>query len=130
MAVIELGKKYRTRSGNEVRIYAVDGSNPDVVHGAIKDKQGEWNTCCWESNGSYYGVQEDSRDLIEVGPYDHIKIGDPVLCWDEPDHEPLRRYFAGVNDKGRPLVFIDGATEWSSNGIKMDWRYCKKVEEI
>ena len=34
--MIDINKKYRTRNGREVRIYATDGWSASPVHGAIK----------------------------------------------------------------------------------------------
>jgi hypothetical protein len=35
--MIDINKKYRTRDGREVRIYATDGDGDPLTHGAIKD---------------------------------------------------------------------------------------------
>ena len=65
--MIDINKKYRTRDGREVRIYATDGGGPQPVHGAISGLN-FWSTANWSKNGSYtvvYG-QEHDNDLIEV----------------------------------------------------------------
>jgi hypothetical protein len=68
--MISMDKQYRTRSGNEVRIYATDGADlsslPHCVHGAVKDPAG-WAICCWLQDG-YQTVLEGPFDLIEVKP--------------------------------------------------------------
>lgn len=67
--MIDINKKYRTRDGREVRIYATDGGGPQPVHGAIFGLN-FWSTANWSKNGSYtvvYG-QEHDNDLIEVRP--------------------------------------------------------------
>ena len=67
--MIDVNKKYRTRDGREVRIYATDGGGPQPVHGAISGLN-FWSTANWSKNGSYtvvYG-QEHDNDLIEVRP--------------------------------------------------------------
>ena len=64
--MIDINKKYRTRDGREVRIYAVDGDEPRPVHGAIKSPTG-WVVSHWPQDG----VQSDfegSNNLIEVKP--------------------------------------------------------------
>ena len=63
--MIGLGKKYRTRDGREVRIYAVDGGGQHPVHGAIKS-EGIWHVYAWRFNGEY--TTSDCADLIEVQP--------------------------------------------------------------
>ena len=45
--MIDITKKYRTRDGREVRIYATDGADPYPVHGAIKNSDGEWCGSAW-----------------------------------------------------------------------------------
>ena len=65
--MIDINKKYRTRDGREVRIYATDGGGPQPVHGAISGLN-FWSTANWSKNGSYtvvYG-QEHDNDLIEI----------------------------------------------------------------
>jgi hypothetical protein len=67
--MIDINKKYRTRDGREVRIYATDGGGPCPVHGAVSGLN-FWSTASWSKNGSYklvYG-QENDWDIIEVRP--------------------------------------------------------------
>jgi hypothetical protein len=71
--MIELGKKYRTRDGCEVRIYAVDGGGRFPVHGATKQNDGTWRQEEWTLTGSYNGEKDGHAiphdlDLIEVKP--------------------------------------------------------------
>lgn len=66
---VSMDKKYRTRDGREVRIYAVDGGGDQPVHGAARDESG-WVPETWSAGGSFC---EDSSyeapwDLIEVKP--------------------------------------------------------------
>ena len=64
--MISMDKKYRTRDGREVRIYAVDGGGVHCVHGAVKNPEG-WAMCSWMQGGSEMPL-EGSCDLIEVKP--------------------------------------------------------------
>lgn len=66
--MISMDKKYKTRDGREVRIYAVDGQGPYPVHGAIWMKN-FWSPCNWTELGTMHsdGREADS-DLIEVKP--------------------------------------------------------------
>ena len=61
--MISKDKKYRTRDGREVRIYATDGHETYPIHGAIMD-QG-WCPHHWMPDGR--GAFE-RFDLIEVKP--------------------------------------------------------------
>ena len=64
---ISLDKKYRTRDGREVRIYAVDGHVEEPIHGAIKDYYGLWNHSSWFNDGQNI-YKKHNADLIEVKP--------------------------------------------------------------
>jgi hypothetical protein len=65
--MIDINKKYRTRDGREVRIYATDGNELKRVHGAFKHTySGCWTSCDWESSGSHW--RDTLLDLIEVRP--------------------------------------------------------------
>jgi hypothetical protein len=74
--MIDINKKYRTRDGREVRIYAMDGAECLPVHGAIKWVTGKgwepdiagWRPCSWTKNGKAVDGEEFSCDLIEVKP--------------------------------------------------------------
>ena len=64
--MIDINKKYRTRMGDEVRIYALDGGDIYPVHGAFKDLGG-WVSCSWMQAGSQM-MLEGPLDLVEVKP--------------------------------------------------------------
>ena len=64
---IELGKQYRTRGGQEVRIYATDGDEEMPVHGAILTKHG-WKVNSWALDGRWCPNMTDAVDLVEVRP--------------------------------------------------------------
>tara|TARA_R110000868_G_scaffold372320_1_gene636155 strand:+ start:290 stop:619 length:330 start_codon:yes stop_codon:yes gene_type:complete len=64
--MIDINKKYRTRMGDEVRIYALDGGDIYPVHGAYKDPLG-WVSCSWMQAGSRM-MLEGPLDLVEVKP--------------------------------------------------------------
>lgn len=67
---INKNKKYKTRDGHPVRIYATDGgSNHDRVHGAIFSKHEAWSPISWNSDGKYYANLTSQYDLIEVPEY-------------------------------------------------------------
>ncbi len=67
--MIEMGKQYRTRDGREVRIYAVDGAAPYVIHGAMLVPDSGWVRGSWDANGCWInGIEGSSCDLIEVKP--------------------------------------------------------------
>jgi len=67
MTVISIDKKYRTRDGREVRIYAMDGDSREPIHGALRDYSGNWNHSAWFRTGeNIYKIKD--ADLVEVKP--------------------------------------------------------------
>ena len=67
--MIDINKKYRTRDGREVRIYATDGGGRNPVHGSIKEEDG-WIFQVWPKSGRYFEDDDEGYriDLIEVCP--------------------------------------------------------------
>jgi hypothetical protein len=63
--MIDINKKYRTRCGREVRLYATDGIEGEEVHGSVKQSYG-WHAETWPLNGLH--SVDSSFDLIEVRP--------------------------------------------------------------
>ena len=65
--MIDINKKYRTRDGREVRIYATDGILPYEVHGALKSTISDgWLPYAWGPDGKHH--RDFVLDLIEVRP--------------------------------------------------------------
>ena len=65
--MIDINKKYVTRDGREVRIYATDGGLPHTIHGAVQRLLGEWIAHSWYPSGKS-GYTESAFGLIEVKP--------------------------------------------------------------
>jgi hypothetical protein len=63
--MIDPNKKYTTRDGREVVIYAVYADQEYPVHGAIKENE-FWNPEVWECDGFYGIMPYSDADLIEV----------------------------------------------------------------
>lgn len=71
--MIDINKKYRTRDGREVRIYATDGGAGSPVMGAVfyttPNGQSWWESARWTEDGRYdYHGRQTNTDLIEVCP--------------------------------------------------------------
>lgn len=65
--MIDINKKYRTRDGREVRIYATDTGAKQPIHGAFKDPSGAWIQHSWTHSGEdWYAFP--NCDLFEVRP--------------------------------------------------------------
>jgi len=66
--MIDINKKYQTRDGREVRIYATDGGVPTrSIHGAV-NCAGKWYIQSWSSDGKVRLTANDQVDLIEIRP--------------------------------------------------------------
>jgi hypothetical protein len=63
--MIDINKKYRTRDGRGVRIYATDGAGIYCVQGAVENSIG-WEIKLWKSCGSVFRQSRSYTDLVEV----------------------------------------------------------------
>ena len=66
--MIDINKKYRTRDGREVRIYATDGRGGTAIHGAIKTCSGYWQQASWWNCGQSLTSLQSNDDLFEEKP--------------------------------------------------------------
>lgn len=66
--MIDINKKYRTRDGREVRIYATDGAGKYPVHGAVTSFGAGWEIFTWTKEGREDVGLKNNSDLIEVRP--------------------------------------------------------------
>jgi hypothetical protein len=87
--MIDINKKYRTRDGREVRIYATDGQDEWPIHGATLKSFG-WSSECWTRDGSSLTNQPHADDLIEVRPRHKRTVwlsfmGDGFRCYNTED---------------------------------------------
>lgn len=129
---IEMGKKYRTRDGREVRVLCIDRNNG--VFSVVALVGGREYVEAFTKFGEYWGDGHASNnDLVEVSPFEDFKIDDPVMvrfC----DGGWYRRYFAGVSEDGEALAWDNGGTSWSSDKVydKSAWPQCRKptAEEL
>ena len=128
MNKISMDKKYRTRSGIDVRVLCTDSANlPYPV--IVEFSTGE--IVRYSDEGVTDVYKTTAAELIEVLPYEDFKIDDPVMVsniakfWESA-------HFAGVNSEGEPLTYMNGKTSWSAGGCTQVWEYCRKpaAEEI
>lgn len=115
--MIDMNKKYRTRSGLPVRILCVDRKDIFPVVYLILYEQREIMSTA-SIGGKYNSPRTESEwDIIEISPYEDFKIDDPVMVRDF-DTEPWnRRHFAGVDEHGRAKAWDAGSTSWSVEGM-------------
>ena len=125
MNKIEMNKKYRNRDGKEVRILCVDRNHPLFpVVALVQHSEQDQHVSSFTSDGRYWDEPaECGRDLIELGPYDHIKIDDPVVV-SGTSGALFRRYFAGVSQEGKPLGWLLGGTSYTAT-TQFEWATCE-----
>lgn len=123
---IEMNKKYKTRSGIDVRIICVDKGGKYPVVGIVGE-----NIRTFTETGvsSLY----DDLDLVEISPFADFKDGDPVMVRNIDSDMWLRRYFSHVHllDNHIVYTYIAGATKWSGTCVN-DWAQCRRptAEEL
>ena len=124
---IEIGKKYRTRSGIEVRILAVDLDNEEyTVAGFIKGS----GVYTYTSEGQFaIPYSQKPEDLVEVCEWDDFKIDDKVMVRRNNYDTWHKQYFAGVNEDGKPTAFLDGRTSWGNVSNRAIWDKCRRPTE-
>ena len=55
-----------------------------------------------------------------------MKVDTPILVRDERNIEWEKRYFAYFNvTNNKVYAFVDGGTQWSSDGHTVPWEYAK-----
>ena len=101
------GKNYVMRDGNKFKLVIIELGDeqklyrPKVNTGLLEDILRDNNLeLVWEKEPKvdWSKVHIDTKVLIKWNGH-----------W-------LRRYFAGVNEEGKPLVFHNGQTSWSKEG--------------
>ena len=127
--MIEMDKKYKTRSGLPVRILCNDfKNNTYTVIAAVYDQEtGCESTISVSSTGTYIEDEESALDLIEVTPYDDFKEDDLCVVWEDIKHLKDFRYFSHV-ENGKATCFTYGGTSYTTKDTTI-WPNCRKATE-
>ena len=126
--MIEMGKKYKTRSGLPVRILCNDfKNNTYTVIAAVYDQETNLeSTISVSSTGSYIEDEENPLDLIEVTPYDDFKEDDLCVVWEITESKEFR-YFS--HEKSNiAWCFNSGGTSYTRTATT-SWTNCRKATE-
>ncbi len=128
--MIEMGKKYKTRSGLPVRILCNDfKNNTYTVIAAVYDQETNLeSTISVSSTGSYIEDEENPLDLIEVTPYDDFKEDDLCVVWTNNKKIKEFRYFAYTKNN-IAFFFNDGKTSFTTTSNVVEWPNCRKATE-
>ena len=129
--MIELGKKYKTRSGLPVRILCNDlkYDGYTVIAAVYNPGAGYESTMSVTNTGSYIDEEENPLDLIEVTPYADFKEDDLCVVWKEKNNK-FFRYFSHA-ENGTAKCFALGCTSYTTVNTSI-WSNCRKAtdEEI
>ena len=124
--MIEMGKKYKTKTGLSVRILCTDlqDKNYPIVAAIMQDN--EEIVVSFTETGKFIENKEYGLDLIEVTPYDDFKVDDLCVVW---EIETLKefRYFSHV-ENGTAHCFAWGTTSYSAENTTA-WLNCRKPTE-
>jgi hypothetical protein len=114
--MIDMNKKYKTRSGMPVRLLCTDrdcGGSPII--GLAKYADGEELLYTWRSDGAYYNATPYDLDLVEVDPYQDWLIDDKIYVRDAAIKDWTPAHFAGVSQDGSPTAWFSGRTSHTEN---------------
>ncbi|MDD1626883.1 MAG: hypothetical protein LUQ26_05320 [Methylococcaceae bacterium] len=79
-----------------------------------------WDHCILE--------ELDELKLVEL-LYADIPIDTKVVVWNALAGKKRNRYFAGVNEEGKPATWMNGQTSWSSSDkLRCYWDHCVLAE--
>lgn len=127
--MIEMSKKYKTRSGLPVRILCNDLKNAryPVIAAVYDTETGNESIINVSSTGGYIEDEEHPLDLIEVTPYDDFKEDDLCVVWNGKDKKVFR-YFHKINSRGKAVCFHFGQTSFHTSDVTT-WEFCRKPTE-
>ena len=107
--------KYTDENGNQVVVL----SQPITA--------GKRCIIAFKNYGRWFCGSSHMAGLTPISKWDHIKIDDPVIVWDNVNPQVKeKRHFAGVKG-GNPSAFIDGKTSFTAedSGDWMVWSNCE-----
>ena len=75
-----------------------------------------WRAGIFKGQGLGVLINEvgDTYCVTEIDPYADLEIDDFVFVKNEGGNKWLPRHFAGVDFEGKPLVWANGTTSWTS----------------
>lgn len=126
--MIDINKKYRTKSGLKVRILATDLKDDFPVVTAHIDSKGSEFIRRYNKNGKYYDDNIDHQlDLVEYNPAEDLNVDDRILVKAHGSPTWLRRHFSHLGKHGKVYAFIDGCTSFTCEHTT-DWDEWKLPE--
>lgn len=110
---VSMDKKYKTKSGKPARIISVNRfSNAGYTVVALIQGELEEAIETFTEDGYINRDKSGSEiDLVEIHPWDDIKINDPVIA-KIGDRKPFKAHFAGIIN-GHPSVYPNCCSSWT-----------------
>lgn len=125
--MIEITKKYKTRSGLPVRVIATDIKGPYPVVAAVLDNCDVETVCVYTNTGEFLrGDINHPDDLFEVTPYEDFKVDDLCVVW-EVENSKEFRYFSHEKEN-LAWCFGSGGTSYTRT-TTTSWTNCRKATE-
>ena len=110
-----VGKTYLTNDGSKLKcIYQLEKYRFVFTQINCHDKECLYQWCS-DNTGSFGNGLYLSK---EIGAYEDFKIDEPVMVKLFEGKVWEKRYFAGVDQGGRPRTWSDGKTKWSARGFQ------------
>ena len=135
--MINMKTKYITKTGFDVILYEIIEEQSQAMGKIYMTTNNIWIVATWNiKNGK--SILNEIYDLIEKPKYNHIKLDNQVVVWNNNDHEKYFMHFAGINEKtGKAFTFINGQTSWSATSVEVnspldlliEWDNCLTREE-
>ena len=122
--MIELNKTYKDGLGRDVRIICVDFNYQQPIIGIVSSDFGDF-IACFTAEGRYILEEPSANDLILPEDFRTFAIDEPVMVRDRDVGTWVTGNFAGVDFKGRALVWRCG-TKWHSEGETVSWNQCRR----
>lgn len=126
---IEIDKVYLDRNGNFW--LAVFYRNTDGMM-LMVDITEETDESYWvhADNGKFFSNYETTNDLVAlVDEYFNYEVDEVVLVRNDEDGEWEYAHFAGIDEEGKPLVWADGRTQWTTLDEPIPYNHCIKFNE-
>lgn len=125
--MIEMSKKYKTRSGLPVRILCADlqDKNYPIIAAIMQDN--EESVISFTETGEFIENEKGRFDLLEVTPYEDFKEDDLCVVWNTGEEKSFR-YFHKANKSGKASCFTFGKTSFTTD-VVTSWEFCRKATE-
>lgn len=124
---VEMGKEYKTKSGQIVRRVLCADRNTDEYPVVVEMESGE--ICTYTSAGAFISEAANPMDLVEITKWHDFKIDDKVMVRKNGSATWYKRYFSGDNGEGKPTAFHNGGSLWSNINYPAVWDECRRPTE-